>query len=156
MQESIKCSVWLASLVVSLCLQQAWVVAADPSHRVLRLPGQPPVRFKHYAGYVSVNEGKGRAIFYWFFEADHRKAGTLPVSFWFNGGKKMKILFTSLTPNFLCFYGVDQLIGGEAYFNRYPRCSNLIGQVAWRFPNSQTSHPSSKKSLQIEVFRCLG
>ncbi|CAM8935776.1 unnamed protein product [Rhodiola kirilowii] len=43
--------------------------AAD---RVTALPGQPPVKFKHYAGYVTVNESHGRALFYWFFEATHK------------------------------------------------------------------------------------
>ncbi|XLS57522.1 hypothetical protein HN51_007277, partial [Arachis hypogaea] len=33
------------------------------------LPGQPAVDFEHYAGYVTVNETNGRALFCWFFEA---------------------------------------------------------------------------------------
>lgn len=54
-----------------------------------------------------MNEGKGRVIFYWFFEVDYWKVGILFVLFWFNGGKKMKIFFILLIFNFLCFYGVD-------------------------------------------------
>ncbi|XP_016443124.1 serine carboxypeptidase-like 34 [Nicotiana tabacum] len=53
--------------------------------RVNRLPGQPPVSFKQYAGYVTVNETHGRALFYWFFEATtnpHNK----PLLLWLNGG----------------------------------------------------------------------
>ncbi|KAL3502264.1 hypothetical protein ACH5RR_036713 [Cinchona calisaya] len=56
--------------------------AAD---RVVRLPGQPKVDFRQYAGYVTVNETHGRALFYWFFEAEkdpeHR-----PLVLWLNGG----------------------------------------------------------------------
>nr|XP_025647423.1 uncharacterized protein LOC112742399 [Arachis hypogaea] len=39
---------------------------------VTNLPGQPLVDFKHYAGYVTVNDNTnngGRGLFYWFFEA---------------------------------------------------------------------------------------
>jgi len=64
----------------------ASVEGADPSHRVDSLPGQPAVRFEQYAGYVTVHAGNGRALFYWFVQADSKKASSLPISFWFNGG----------------------------------------------------------------------
>jgi hypothetical protein len=54
---------------------------------VTSLPGQPAgVEFKQYAGYVTVSEEHGRALFYWFVEADHKDAASLPVALWFNGG----------------------------------------------------------------------
>lgn len=56
--------------------------AAD---KVIGLPGQPPVKFDQYAGYVTVNETHGRALFYWLFEAvknSHNK----PLVLWLNGG----------------------------------------------------------------------
>ncbi|KAM3740608.1 hypothetical protein ACB098_08G111400 [Castanea mollissima] len=49
------------------------------------LPGQTDVNFKHYAGYVTVNETKGRALFYWFYEATTR-ADEKPLVLWLNGG----------------------------------------------------------------------
>ncbi|XP_023879854.1 serine carboxypeptidase-like 31 [Quercus suber] len=52
---------------------------------VTGLPGQPNVNFKHYAGYVSVNEKKGRALFYWFYEAT-TQADERPLVLWLNGG----------------------------------------------------------------------
>lgn len=61
------------------------VVAQQEADRVVGLPGQPPVRFKHYAGYVNVNASHGRALFYWFFEAfdnSHKR----PLVLWLNGG----------------------------------------------------------------------
>jgi len=61
------------------------VQAADASHLVEFLPGQPPVRFKQYAGYITVSESHGRAFFYWFVEAE-KKPAKKPVAFWFNGG----------------------------------------------------------------------
>ncbi|XP_074273717.1 serine carboxypeptidase-like 34 [Silene latifolia] len=61
------------------------VLARQEADRVVNLPGQPQVDFKHYAGYVTVNESHGRALFYWFFEAvdePHNK----PLLLWLNGG----------------------------------------------------------------------
>jgi hypothetical protein len=58
---------------------------------VTSLPGQPAgVEFKQYAGYVTVSEEHGRALFYWFVEADHKDAASLPVALWFNGGEERK------------------------------------------------------------------
>ncbi|XP_051125991.1 serine carboxypeptidase-like 31 isoform X2 [Andrographis paniculata] len=49
------------------------------------LPGQPSVTFRHYAGYVTVNEQNGRALFYWFYEATNL-ADEKPLVLWLNGG----------------------------------------------------------------------
>ena len=57
---------------------------------VTNLPGQPSVNFKHYAGYVTVNENNGRALFYWFYEATTH-ADEKPLVLWLNGGKRAKI-----------------------------------------------------------------
>jgi len=53
---------------------------------VTNLPGQPKVNFQHYAGYVTVNETNGRALFYWFYEA-MTKPEEKPLVLWLNGGK---------------------------------------------------------------------
>ncbi|KAF0897700.1 hypothetical protein E2562_000416 [Oryza meyeriana var. granulata] len=51
-----------------------------------RPPGQPAeVGFRQFAGYVTVNETHGRALFYWFFEATANMA-TKPLVLWLNGG----------------------------------------------------------------------
>ncbi|CAI0415471.1 unnamed protein product [Linum tenue] len=52
---------------------------------VKRLPGQPEVSFKQYAGYVTVDESHGRALFYWFFEATENPQDK-PLLLWLNGG----------------------------------------------------------------------
>ncbi|XP_026397797.1 serine carboxypeptidase-like 34 [Papaver somniferum] len=49
--------------------------------RIVRLPGQPPVKFRQYAGYVTVDESHGKALFYWFFEVFEK-----PLVLWLNGG----------------------------------------------------------------------
>ncbi|KAK7839182.1 serine carboxypeptidase-like 31 [Quercus suber] len=63
------------------------------------LPGQTDVNFKHYAGYVTVNETKGRALFYWFYEAT-TQADVKPLVLWLNGGR-MPWLPIDLTGRFL-------------------------------------------------------
>ncbi|XXG60361.1 hypothetical protein AAC387_Pa04g2288 [Persea americana] len=61
------------------------ILALQEADRVIRLPGQPPVKFKQFAGYVTVNESHGKALFYWFFEATH-KPEKKPLLLWLNGG----------------------------------------------------------------------
>ncbi|KAG9134200.1 hypothetical protein Leryth_023203 [Lithospermum erythrorhizon] len=52
---------------------------------VIDLPGQPSVSFLHYAGYVTVNQENGRALFYWFYEATTLPEEK-PLVLWLNGG----------------------------------------------------------------------
>jgi Serine carboxypeptidase len=56
------------------------------SDRVNILPGQPKdPRISQYSGYITVNEAKGRALFYWFFEAQSNPREK-PLLLWLNGG----------------------------------------------------------------------
>ncbi|KAL2484038.1 Serine carboxypeptidase-like 31 [Forsythia ovata] len=57
----------------------------DAKDLVSDLPGQPQVKFQHYAGYVTVNENNGRALFYWFYEAT-TLPDEKPLVLWLNGG----------------------------------------------------------------------
>lgn len=89
----------LLALALSLCsvaavaVQQVNTVAAaqQAADRVAGLPGQPPVGFAQYAGYVTVNETHGRALFYWFFEAT-ASPDKKPLVLWLNGGTYAPIL----------------------------------------------------------------
>ncbi|KAK8993367.1 hypothetical protein V6N11_033468 [Hibiscus sabdariffa] len=82
-------------LVLLSVSSEGFMHGGEPSHcdvscrqeadRVVELPGQPPVEFEHYAGYVTVNESHGRALFYWFFGATS-KPGKHPILLWLNGG----------------------------------------------------------------------
>eukprot|EP01018_Ginkgo_biloba_P026190 Gb_31896 [translate_table: standard] len=58
---------------------------AQEADRVHNLPGQPEVKFVHYSGYITVNESHGRALFYWFFEAESQPSEK-PLVLWLNGG----------------------------------------------------------------------
>lgn len=92
-----RCALALALvLLFSFALRQlgkaeAAAAADDPykpareADLVVNLPGQPDVSFAHYAGYVTVNESHGRALFYWFFEATSN-ASSKPLVLWLNGG----------------------------------------------------------------------
>ncbi|XP_021887346.1 serine carboxypeptidase II-2 [Carica papaya] len=61
-------------------------LAQQKLDRVRELPGQNfNVSFAHYAGYVTVNEKSGRALFYWFFEAVD-DSDSKPLILWLNGG----------------------------------------------------------------------
>ncbi|MCD7464398.1 hypothetical protein HAX54_052659 [Datura stramonium] len=57
------------------------------SELITSLPGQPPnIFFKQYSGYIVTNSQKGRALFYYFVEADSENAASLPLTLWLNGG----------------------------------------------------------------------
>jgi len=53
---------------------------------IKRLPGQPPVEFNHYGGYVTIDESAGRAFYYYFAEAGRNK-DSVPLLLWLNGGE---------------------------------------------------------------------
>ncbi|XP_022955040.1 serine carboxypeptidase-like 31 [Cucurbita moschata] len=65
-----------------------WPLHTDHSRQddlVTNLPGQPLVGFRHFAGYVTVHEPHGRALFYWFYEAASHP-DQKPLVLWLNGG----------------------------------------------------------------------
>ena len=76
----------LSVTVLPVALAVAAARGEQESDRVAFLPGQPrspPV--SQFAGYVTVNEHNGRALFYWFFEAQTSPAQK-PLVLWLNGG----------------------------------------------------------------------
>ncbi|XP_071720100.1 serine carboxypeptidase-like 45 [Rutidosis leptorrhynchoides] len=55
------------------------------SDEVVKLPGQPPVNFKQFAGYITVDKAKRRSLFYYFVEAESNSSSK-PLVLWLNGG----------------------------------------------------------------------
>ncbi|KAE8813221.1 Serine carboxypeptidase-like 45 [Hordeum vulgare] len=53
--------------------------------KITVLPGQPPVSFAQYSGYVEVDAVRKRSLFYYFAEAELDPA-TKPLVLWLNGG----------------------------------------------------------------------
>ncbi|KAK3443406.1 serine carboxypeptidase-like 45 [Eucalyptus grandis] len=81
---------WVAmSMALSLLhlLSHAPAVESFPAmlDSIPRLPGQPPVGFRQYSGYVTVDEKQQRALFYYFAEAELDPASK-PLVLWLNGG----------------------------------------------------------------------
>ncbi|XP_057420969.1 serine carboxypeptidase-like 26 [Lotus japonicus] len=61
-------------------------VGANESDRIVDLPGVPSSpSVSHFSGYITVNEDHGRALFYWFFEAQSEPSKK-PLLLWLNGG----------------------------------------------------------------------
>jgi hypothetical protein len=54
------------------------------------LPGQPPVGFAQYSGYVTVDAARKRSLFYYFAEAEADPAAK-PLVLWLNGGEKASL-----------------------------------------------------------------
>ncbi|XP_077229246.1 serine carboxypeptidase-like 45 [Tasmannia lanceolata] len=56
-----------------------------PNDIITYLPGQPPVTFQQFSGYITVDENKQRALFYYFAEAEIDPISK-PLVLWLNGG----------------------------------------------------------------------
>ncbi|VAH31915.1 serine carboxypeptidase-like 45 isoform X3 [Triticum urartu] len=69
-----------ALLISNGCLSMAMV-----EDKITALPGQPPVSFAQYSGYVEVDAMRKRSLFYYFAEAELDPA-TKPLVLWLNGG----------------------------------------------------------------------
>lgn len=83
------CLCW-RTVALGLIVLQVWFcvqVECSPAlfDRVTSLPGQPKVEFQQYSGYVTVDERKQRALFYYFAEAEKDPASK-PLVLWLNGG----------------------------------------------------------------------
>lgn len=74
----------------SLLIEQKTSVkkaAPEDLNLIESLPGAPPVPFSMRSGYITVDEKAGRAIFFWFVEADVKDPSSAPLTLWLNGGK---------------------------------------------------------------------
>uniref|UniRef100_A0A0D9V0E8 Carboxypeptidase n=1 Tax=Leersia perrieri TaxID=77586 RepID=A0A0D9V0E8_9ORYZ len=80
-----------ASLLLFASLQSFHCYAAasyneQEADRVAFLPGQPrSPQVSQFSGYITVNRQNGRALFYWFFEAQTLPSKK-PLLLWLNGG----------------------------------------------------------------------
>uniref|UniRef100_A0A0E0L0D3 carboxypeptidase D n=1 Tax=Oryza punctata TaxID=4537 RepID=A0A0E0L0D3_ORYPU len=75
----------LLGLACGLRLSSAAAASGIAGERITYLPGQPPVDFEMYSGYITVDEHAGRALFYWLQEAP-AAAQPAPLVLWLNGG----------------------------------------------------------------------
>lgn len=84
----------LLIILVSIAAQGNGSMEAD---RVVSLPGQPPVNFSMFAGYVTVDQDHGRAQFYYFVEAAEEPEEK-PLVIWLTGGTHRSIETRSISP----------------------------------------------------------
>ncbi|KAK6114997.1 hypothetical protein DH2020_007266 [Rehmannia glutinosa] len=112
---------------------------------VVKLPGQPVVKFRQYAGYVDVDVKKGRSLFYYFVEAaedsDHK-----PLTLWLNGGPGCSSVgggaFTELGPFFPTGDGRGLRINSKSW--------NKAG-VGWSYSNTSSDYTCGDTSTAMDM-----
>ncbi|CAN4108026.1 unnamed protein product [Withania somnifera] len=111
---------------------------------VEKLPGQPKVGFRQYAGYVDVDEKAGRSLFYYFVEAE-KDAQKLPLTLWLNGGPGCSSIgggaFTELGP----FFPRGDGRGLRRNTKSWNKASNLLfvespAGVGWSYSNTSSDY----------------
>lgn len=70
----------------SLLIKQATERKEVDANLIERLPGAPAVPFAMRSGYITVDEKAGRALFFWFVEANVADPASAPLTLWLNGG----------------------------------------------------------------------
>ncbi|KAK6151567.1 hypothetical protein DH2020_014202 [Rehmannia glutinosa] len=128
-------------VITSNCKINVTTTKEQESDRITALPGQPPVKFLQFSGYVTVNEKEGRALFYWLTEATNN-AHTKPLVLWLNGGPGCSSVA----------YGASEEIGpfkinktaSSLYLNKYSwNRGHYVPQLAQKIYdyNKKSSHP---------------
>ncbi|XP_042494045.1 serine carboxypeptidase-like 45 [Macadamia integrifolia] len=76
----------VVAFIVQICLSAKILEASLlDSDQIDKLPRQPEVSFQQFSGYITVDEKKERALFYYFVEAE-TDPGSKPLVLWLNGG----------------------------------------------------------------------
>ncbi|CAN1344497.1 Serine carboxypeptidase-like 40 [Linum perenne] len=100
--------------------------SAKDGDLIVRLPGQPPVSFTQYGGYVNVDPLTDRNMYYYFAEAQHPNKEELPLVLWLNGGPGCSSLgYGAMTEQGPFRVGSD---GKTLFTNKYSwnRVANLL------------------------------
>ncbi|OVA17382.1 Peptidase S10 [Macleaya cordata] len=74
-----------ATALLHLCFYMEAESSPSLPDKITKLPGQPHVSFQQFSGYVTLDEKKQRALFYYFVEAEIDPASK-PLVLWLNGG----------------------------------------------------------------------
>ncbi|CAF2223575.1 hypothetical protein BRARA_H00544 [Brassica rapa] len=130
---------------------------------VTKLPGQPEVAFRQFAGYVDVDIKAGRSLFYYFVEAE-KQQHTKPLTLWLNGGPGCSSIgggaFTELGP----FYPAGDGRGLRRNSKSWNKASNLLfvdspAGVGWSYSNTTsdytTGDESTAKDMLVFLLRWL-
>ncbi|QHO58241.1 hypothetical protein HN51_012703 [Arachis hypogaea] len=81
---------WRRIIMAVLFLQlsfsmEIFCLSSSHADRISHLPGQPHVGFQQFSGYITVDEKKHKALFYYFVESEADPASK-PLVLWLNGG----------------------------------------------------------------------
>ncbi|XP_071692587.1 serine carboxypeptidase-like 42 [Rutidosis leptorrhynchoides] len=126
---------------------------------VTRLPGQPNVTFKQYAGYVDVDDKNGRSLFYYFVEADN-DPDHKPLSLWLNGGPGCSSMgggaFTELGP----FFPQGNGRGLRVNTKSWNKVSNLLfvespAGVGWSYSNTTSDYTTGDANTAKDMVTFL-
>ncbi|KAK7385054.1 hypothetical protein VNO78_30761 [Psophocarpus tetragonolobus] len=123
---------------------------------VVKLPGQPKVGFKQFAGYVDVDVKHGRSLFYYFVEAE-QDPQKKPLTLWLNGGPGCSSIgggaFTELGP----FYPKGDGRGLRRNSMAWNKASNLLfvespAGVGWSYSNTTSDYNSGDASTANDMY----
>ncbi|KAL5731062.1 carboxypeptidase C [Ranunculus cassubicifolius] len=94
------------------------------------LPGQPSqVQFNQYAGYITVDELKGRSLFNYFVEAAGVEPFKKPVILWLNGAQDSFVFLLKWFQMVLMYKKNEFYIAGESYAGVFiPELATVILQ----------------------------
>lgn len=154
-----KMRLWLCFLLHILLITAVKIKAGPPEDLIDRLPGQPEVNFKQYGGYVTVDEKAGRALFYYFVEAENDSQST-PLTLWLNGGPGCSSLgggaFTELGP----FYPLGDGRGLRRNLQSWNKVSNLLFVespvgVGWSYSNNTSDYNRGDESTAMDMLTFL-
>ncbi|KAK6938309.1 Peptidase S10, serine carboxypeptidase [Dillenia turbinata] len=122
---------------------------------VVRLPGQPKVSFRQFAGYIDVDVKSGRSLFYYFVEAQN-EPDRKPLTLWLNGGPGCSSVgggaFTELGPFFPKGDGHGLRINSKSW----NKASNLLFVespvgVGWSYSNTTADYIRGDESTANDM-----
>ncbi|XP_058781478.1 serine carboxypeptidase-like 42 [Vicia villosa] len=151
---------WLVGLLIVLgymcLLSTSFGVEGYPIEDLVeRLPGQPNVNFRQYAGYVDIDVKHGRSLFYYFVEADHLPHKK-PLTLWLNGGPGCSSIgggaFSELGP----FYPTGDGRGLRNNPESWNKASNLLfvespAGVGWSYSNTTSDYTKNDASTANDM-----
>ncbi|XP_030485105.2 serine carboxypeptidase-like 45 [Cannabis sativa] len=82
--------------------------------KITSFPGQPPVNFQQYSGYIAVSKNPKRQLFYYFVEAE-ANPDSKPLVLWLNGGPGC----SSIGAGAFCEHGPFKPSGNSLLKNDY-------------------------------------
>ncbi|XP_022777171.1 serine carboxypeptidase-like 44 [Durio zibethinus] len=144
--------------VIFLCFLLFALDAVDgfPMNDLIsKLPGQPDVSFRQFAGHIDVDEKAGRSLFYYFVEAE-KDPMNQPLTIWLTGGPGCSSVgdaFASVGP----FITTNNARGLQRNLLSWNKVSNLlfidspIGS-GWSYSNTSSDYTNGDDSTNKNLF----